>query len=509
MAMTPSDSRPGERRLHPWSWLFVLLTQLRHIALPALALLLFGSGETWELFGGLAALGLAAYSLVYSFGFRYRIDAEELVVREGIFDRTERHIPFARIQNLTHQRNPLHRLFGVTELRVESAGGHEPEAKMSVITLAEAAELEALLRRHARGPALAVPAATDGSATLHALSFADLLRIGLASNRGMVVVAAAVGYLFQSGHDPKDLPWVQALWDWLEPRAASYAQDHSAMEVAIAVTVAIVLALLLLRLMSISIAILRHYGFRLSREGGRIGTEEGLLTRRHAGAAIDKIQRLSIEEPLLMRWMGRQALRVDVAGGLVAMNDEAQVRLRWLAPIALPAQVQQLIQTLAPSLDAQHLRWQSLHPGAFARMVRAPSVLLGLIALAALLHGMHTGWTVQGWIASLAVGLIVLVWLRARGWLRFTAYAIDADSLHFRQGWLNRQWQSLELKRIQGVLLRQGPLDRWNGMASVAVEVAGTGAIEYSIDIPYLGIDEAQAMYAELSRAASGPLAGR
>src|SRR5690606_6191304 len=40
-------------RLHPWSWLFVLLAQLRSFAVPLLALLLFGRGDAqwmqWEL----------------------------------------------------------------------------------------------------------------------------------------------------------------------------------------------------------------------------------------------------------------------------------------------------------------------------------------------------------------------------------------------------------------------------------------------------------------------------
>ena len=89
MATTPSE--PGatpppvmfEGRLHPFSWMFVLLTQLRQVALPLVFLLFFGRGEWWELFALVGAGALALYSLIYSFGFRYRIGAGELVVREG------------------------------------------------------------------------------------------------------------------------------------------------------------------------------------------------------------------------------------------------------------------------------------------------------------------------------------------------------------------------------------------------------------------------------------------
>src|SRR5690606_17158180 len=43
-----------ERRLHPMSWLFVLVAQLRQFIVPLLALLVFGQGdrnELWPLIG--------------------------------------------------------------------------------------------------------------------------------------------------------------------------------------------------------------------------------------------------------------------------------------------------------------------------------------------------------------------------------------------------------------------------------------------------------------------------
>ena len=40
--MTPSDATPADRRLHPWSWLFVLLQQLRQFIVPIIAAFFFG-----------------------------------------------------------------------------------------------------------------------------------------------------------------------------------------------------------------------------------------------------------------------------------------------------------------------------------------------------------------------------------------------------------------------------------------------------------------------------------
>ena len=51
-----------ERRLHPWSWLFVLVQQLKQFIVPLLALLVFGgSGGRegfWATLGPLIAVGV-------------------------------------------------------------------------------------------------------------------------------------------------------------------------------------------------------------------------------------------------------------------------------------------------------------------------------------------------------------------------------------------------------------------------------------------------------------------
>src|SRR3546814_14738070 len=61
MTMTTTTPEPGaERRLHPLSWLFVLLAQLRQFIVPLLALLLFGQRDEYPLWPliGVGALAL-------------------------------------------------------------------------------------------------------------------------------------------------------------------------------------------------------------------------------------------------------------------------------------------------------------------------------------------------------------------------------------------------------------------------------------------------------------------
>jgi putative membrane protein len=146
-----------DHRLHPWSWLFVLLMQLRHYFLPLVALLVFGQrgdrDPMWAQLIPLSAIAaLVLVSVLQYLSYRYRIGSDAITVRSGLLARNRREIPFARIHNVEVRQNPLHRLFGVAELRLESAGGVRPEAEMRVLKLDQALALERLVRQRGQAP---------------------------------------------------------------------------------------------------------------------------------------------------------------------------------------------------------------------------------------------------------------------------------------------------------------------------------------------------------------------
>ena len=494
------EVRGDERRLHPFSWLFVLITQLREVAFPLVLLLFFGRGQWWEFLAIVGAVLLALYSLIYSFGFRYRIGTDELVVREGIFDRTERHIPFARIQNIARRSNVLHRAFGVTELRLESGGGLRPEAVMKVLRLADADALVLLLR--AQRPSVAPPSgAVDASAPapsgepLLALSPGELVRLGLISNRGMVVVAGGFAAFWQ--FDPgggKHL--FRPAFNLAEVAAGEVVALHAG-PLAMVLGGALMLALLfaLLRVLSVVLALLVHYGFRLEREGDRLGAGGGLLTHAHGSARIDRLQMLHVEESLLHRLFGRMSLKTDVAGGVREYNDQSG-KLHWLAPIATPAQVDGLLARIVVAPPLAALPWRPLHARAWRRRARWP-MLFWLLAAC----GLGFWFGAPGLLALLGVPWAATA---ARGWAGFTRYAMDERFLAYRSGWWSRHYALIELDKLQVVELVQSPFDRRAGMASIRIDSMAADPLGHGIHIPYLPLAEARALFAVLARRAAG-----
>jgi putative membrane protein len=491
--MSDDATMVAERRLHPLSWLFVLIQQLKQFIVPLLALLLFGrggqgdDGQWWPLIGvGVLALGSIWQYLTY----RYRIEADSLVVRSGVLHRSLRQIPFARIHNVALHQSLLHRVFGVAEVRLESAGGKKPEAQMRVLRLSEALALEALVRRRGGVAAAAtqgdvdITADVDPSTTLLQLRPAEVLRLGLVSNRGLIVIGG--GFAALSQFNSRLLSnlfegWGQALFGFAGQHHFGVAQYTLA-------GASLLLAfVLLLRLFSIALALLQYFGFRLDEHDRRLTVERGLLTRLRTSTSRRRIQAWTLREGLLHRWLERRSLQIDTA---VSEDHGQQRALRELAPIATPEACDALVRHLLPLAAWPPREWQPLHPRAWLRLC-LPGTLLALLAGAAL------AWRFGAW------GLLALLWLPwtmfvARQHARRAGYACDGMLVALREGWWSRHWRFAELDKLQALQLTQSPLDRGFGMATLWLDTAGAGALSPSLRLRYLPEGSARALHARL-----------
>ena len=91
--------------------------------------------DGWEVWLLVLFIPAVLLSIARYLSFRLRYEENELVIRSGLIFRNERHIPYSRIQNVDAIQNLFHRLIGVVEVRVETGGGKEEEARLSVLPL--------------------------------------------------------------------------------------------------------------------------------------------------------------------------------------------------------------------------------------------------------------------------------------------------------------------------------------------------------------------------------------
>ena len=497
--MTPSDpaplqdaaaagAAPAERRLHPWSWLFVLLQQLKQFVVPLVAAFFFGGdrNELWPLIG----VGVLTFASVMQYvTYRYVVGRDALAIRSGWLHRQRREIPYARIHNVSVEQSLLHRVFGVAELRLESAGGQKPEAQMRVLRLDDALALERLVRH--RGTAVQVEG-VDAPApdVLLSMSTGEVLRLGLISNRGLLVLlgawAASVQFsprlvenLFES--------WGKALFGW--------ASDHhfGLQQYAIAAVTLALAFLLLMRLLSIAIALMQYHGFRLTEQARRLTVERGLLARFRSSASRRRLQAWTLHEGVLHRWFGRRSLHVDTAGGAAGEHGQKSRALREIAPIATPQACDALIEhLLPPGAGWSALEWRPLHPRTAWRLF-LPATTFPLLLAAALY-----------WRAG-PIGLVALLLLpwsafAAHRHARHAGYAINEGLVAVRGGWWARHWRFAELDKLQALRLTRGPLDRRWGMATLWLDTAGASATSTPLRIRHMPEADARALLERLAR---------
>lgn len=459
-AAGPEAGDPGPKRVHPGTigiW-FLRRAPQNVIGLPAIIGFTSGRGFGWALLAA-AAIGLVVLFFTW-LGWRrftYAVTPHEVVIERGILSRSRRSIPLERIQDVSIERKPLARLFGLAEVRLETGGGDKDEGVLDSVSLAEAERLRATLRggpvRTAAPSDADAPEATEAAPVVFAMSLPRVLLLGLFSF-SLVWLAALFGVLQFAG-DFIDIGTDQ-LRDWAES-----AQEQVAARFSIAAALSIALFALALGVVSgVVRTVLREYGFTLASGIGRFRRTRGLLTRTEVVVAMRRIQLAMVQRGPLRGLFGWNALSFQTLGG----SDDPSGR-QAMAPLARDHEVARIVDTAGlPPFERLPLRRV-----AAGHVIR--SLLLAL-PWPALVMGAAVMATPLAWF-----GLVLLVPMAIAALLqrRFHRYALRHTSLQVMRGVIAQRDWIVPFENVQVVTLRASWLQRRLGIASVLVDTAGAG----------------------------------
>jgi putative membrane protein len=495
--------------LHRWSWPFIAAGTIRALIFP-IAGVVFASGgvllSRLDLLSVLFVVPACVYAFIRQRVYNYRFTESELVVRDGLLTKNVRHISYERIHNVALVRNPIHRMLGVTTVRIETAAGGKPEALLRVVSLEAAEEL----RRHTLGrerqAASTDSVETSGEAT-PTLQVPDreLVRLGLISNRGFVVVAAALGAASQVQWWDQD--WFkEQYWpgisEGLRARAPGWAGwlfDSGALVGRVLLGLVVLLLLLvIIRVFSMAWYLVRYRGFTLRQKGPDLRADYGLWPEISSVIPVHRIQLVTVSASLLHRWFKRASIDLETAGatdsnsGLGAASGVASTR-QWLAPIIAIDRAHGLVRKVLPEIDIEGVEWKPIEARAVRRIVNrfaiaVTPITIGIAVLFALAPIPLSGWHAL-WLPSV---VLTTAWLAARQWVRRTGYALSECAIYFRSGWIGRQVSVVRFVNMQTVSMNQSPFDHRKRMASVAVDTAGAGSMGHRIHIPFLDVDVAE-----------------
>jgi putative membrane protein len=458
-------------RLHPLTLVIAAVRALRNFAIPAVFVLVTGSGATLGLLL-LAVLGISLFTALVRYAtFTYRLQGGDLITQQGLLSRQDRHIPLTRVQDLRLEAGPVHRLLNVVDVHVETAGGKGAEAELSVLARRDAESLRlAVFEAAGRIPADLGRAETSGQVLVR-LTWRDLVWEGLTSNRAaslLVLLGAAWGLV--NDWLPKDRweAWItsvgQGAENWL-------ARDGFVLWGRIFFAAAIILGLS--AVFSVVGSIVLFHGFLLVRRGEDLFRTYGLLTRRASSLPRRRIQLLQIQEPLVRRWFGLAVVRVDTAAQRVANQEEQRGGRDVLVPLTRRADLGSLLPQLAPDLGVEPERWERVAPAAVRRATKKGALVCLLLA-AVSAAGPLRAWGLTAQLQALwLVALIPLIyWANRRGYWHL-GYADTGAVFRTRRGWLSRTTHVVPVRNLQAVVLRQTPWDRRYGVWTLKLDTAG------------------------------------
>ncbi len=489
-----------EGRLHPLTLVLGLISSLRKLIIPAVPILLLGNKFRWGGIGlfGLMLIGTVVTLLMRYFSFSYRIQGRELVTREGLIERKERHIPLEQIHEIRIEQSLLQRAFDVVEAVIETAGADGAEAKLSVLSRAEAERLRAAVA--ARSTAKKV-AANESAATpetserevIRKLGLQDLVLHGLTSNH-LLSALAILGTAWAFADD--------VLPDWIYKRLGQLLQVaagemfRQGLRAALFVLAAgLTVVTMVGMIVSIIGSVVKFFNYTLTRHGDELHRSYGLLTRRASSLPRHRIQVLKVEESMLRRWFGLATIRADISGSKKEGDDDNKGR-DVLLPIARRAELAFLLSVFFPTLAADEAEWKQVSKLAIRRGTIVGVVML-LLVIALLCAGTQS--LIGLWLLLL---IPLLYWINVKSYREF-GYALGTQYFQTQRGWLGRARYIVPIEKSQVIMVRQSPFERRLQLATLRVDTAGQGYTGGSPSISNLPLDEAMQVARKLAQKAA------
>jgi putative membrane protein len=431
-------------------WLFVLfrdgISSSRVLLLMAVVAISIVASAVWAVLSWRATV--------------YFVRGNAFHFRQGVIGKNERTVPLDHIQSVDTVQGPVQRLFGIVEVRVETAGGGSNEADVSLAAVARPAarqlQQELAPRRPLAATTDAVEAEAPAPALVRRLSTGRLLLAGATS--GQIGVALPIIFTISQLFD-----------DVLTPDfVLAYAQDWLPGSFA-GIVVLAAGVLLLAWLVAVAGTVLAYAGFSLSRDGDSLRIKRGLLERREVTIPINRIQAIQVVENVLRQPLGLVLVKMESAG----YGADAGVSTT-LFPLLRRNEVEDFLQATAPEFAVWPVL-QRLPQRARRRYVLRSAFPFLFIALPA---SALLAWQDRPDLAPLPFILVALG--AAYGLLRFrgVGWALSTGRLVISHRTLSHVIVIAPQRRLQSRSMLQTPFQRRSRLATLIVRVGRGSAFE-------------------------------
>lgn len=393
----------------------------------------------------------------------YTVGTTDIRVESGVLSRAARSVPYERIQDVSLEQKLLPRLFGLVEVKFETGAGGKDDLSLTYLSESEGERLRELVRNRREGVEEASEPGTEKAPeqadTIFAMGPKRVFTFGLFEFS--LAVVAVIGGLAQQLEFllPFDL-WDVGEW---EQRLAGPGQWLAGLG-PLAQVAGIIIAVAMLAVLGVATGLvrtaLREWDFRLERTAKGLRRRRGLLTRTDLVMPLHRVQALRLNTGFVRRLFGWHSLKIiSLASDSGGANHDA-------VPFGQMDEIQPVVGVTGFELPPAQTNWQRAMPE--YRIDKAVLAVLVLIPVTAVVAVIGSAWF---WLLP-AAGLVFTL---AEQWWRWKHdfRALGERQVYSRHGWFSPSLAIGSRVKLQSVDIRQGPLARLRGYASLHFGLAG------------------------------------
>lgn len=403
--------------------------------------------------------GATAYAMAYYERFEYELTEDTFDVSYGVFSRRNREIPYYRIQNVSISKNIIHRLVGIAEVRIETAGGQSAEVHLRFVTDAESRRLQEEVTERKRevdrseaedgpsGVAEEAIAPREAGTPLFEISTNELALLGIVSFDTRLAILLVVAATF------------------FGPEAV--VEIFDIFPLLVFAPIAIIVVYLAGAAVSGIVAVTNYWDFRLFELPDELRYERGLLRQFSGSIPFEKIQTVIVSENVLARQFGYGKLLIETAGYSPGETSGSQTAV----PLATRDRVFNLARSIEPFEEPTYTRPPKRTR---QRYLHRYVYLVGAITGIGYAINWQEIYTFEWYFLP---ALVILAPVAAH--LKWTHIGFDVQDEYVitRSGFWNRRTNIVPYHRIQTVFERQTIFQRRWDIASVRIDTAGTRSL--------------------------------
>ncbi|MDF7626765.1 PH domain-containing protein [Lactobacillaceae bacterium L1_55_11] len=487
------------KHLSPFALVFELGKLIKG-SWPALFAFVIGARRAqgnffWILIAGIVLV--TVLTLVSYWMTTYQILDRELILRKGIINRQERHVPYDRIQNLERRQWFFLEPFKLESLSIDTGAS---DVKKSALVLSAVPESVAETIEKLRHQVLTDEKSTDEVTPTESVSN-ETGQATISPKEGVHGQVATAKYQVKVGdlvlYGITDTPWLAsfaAIWALsselhLGDQIGRYGNEAALKYGLVAIAGILIFVLLAVMAFNLVKVVLRYYGYTVARQGDNLTMKGGLLKTDTIHVTLKRIQAVEIGQSFL-----RRLLRLVTVNLLLIKANEGKENAASgstvLIPVVPQGRAYQVGHPLVHLLPEQAPKLE--YGDAYACWLRIRNGLIWavipVIAVAFFYHGL---W----W------GLASALWLLGWGFNGFyaghyttTAQLNEEEIVLRRARLLGIGTTFVGWHEIQSMNLRQSIWMKKRQRAHISIAVRQGGSVT-TREYKYLPLSQAQAIF--------------